>query len=161
MAVKKKKTLLTGYISKELDTRMRKYCEERNYSLSDFAEYVISNFLDQKSDMSNFIRFQKRLDRRIDRLDSHVSILTEAFSLYLKFWFAHGMELPESEKKAAWLSGQARYLKFIDYLKKEIKDSQFVDHFITPVADEQMLRDILDREQQPDDEGERGRLGEK
>lgn len=136
-----KRQLIHPYISKELHQKVRLYCTLAGISGSKFAEAAFTEFLSDAADSASILKKLDRYYNKMEVIDSNVQILSEAFGLFLQYWFAHTPSIQEEDKKIASHNGKQRYEAFIEYLHKNmISGRRFADEFVVPLADEEELR---------------------
>lgn len=82
------------------------------------------------------------------RPDTHTTrfleLLTEAFGVFVKFWFAHTPAVADTARKAAWTMADARFKQFVDYVSTQFgAGRRFVDNLPRDVlADDHELAEI-------------------
>jgi hypothetical protein len=136
-----KRKLIHPYLSKELHQKVRLYCTIAGISTSKFAEAAFAEFLSDAADSASILKKLDRYYHKMEVIDSNVQILSEAFGLFLQYWFAHTPSIQEEDKKMASHNGKQRYEAFVEYLHKNmISGRRFADEFVVPVADEEELR---------------------
>jgi hypothetical protein len=132
------------YLSADLNQKLRLHCAEKGYSISGFIEQVLCDYFDELHDKDSVLKKLDRQYHKFESIDSNTKVLGEAFGLFLRFYFSHTVDLPEDEKRPAWISGGDKYMKFVEYLKKNMLDGRrFIDEFVEPVADSDELRKSL------------------
>lgn len=119
------------YLSAELHSRFTQYCNQRGVTATSVVEEALSQYLEEKDDTASVLKQLQRQNRSIMRVDNQVGVLSEAFSLFLQYWFAHTPELHPEEKSAASLDAKRRYNDFVEFLVKRMgTGSRFSDEII-------------------------------
>lgn len=137
MKEKKEKKIRSLFVlSPELHKKIHEHCEENGIQYSAFAEKVLFEYFD-KTDDSGMI--MKKIDRQtylLRQIEAMTQLHFEGFGLWLRYYFFHTIDIPEEGKAAAWLDGNSKYVRYMNYLKKHIDDKhRWMDEFIQPLFD--------------------------
>jgi hypothetical protein len=120
------------YISDEVFKRFKKYCASLDLTESSVAEAALQKFFD--GDNNDFPLLLKRLDRlqrALGRTERDLSMLSEAFSVFVQLWFAHTPKIDESEKDASKRQAGDRYNQFIDFVASKLTSGhRFIDDLV-------------------------------
>ena len=136
---------MNPYVTDDLYKRIRIYCAKKSMSISAFAEAAFEEYLSERDDAEAVLKKLDRYYLRMDKIDSNLNILGEAFTLFLQFWFAHTPPIPDIDKKDANFKAKERYAAFIEYLRNNMLDGRrFADQFVEPVANENELRFVTE-----------------
>ncbi|MCG5233831.1 CopG family transcriptional regulator [Xanthobacter oligotrophicus] len=135
MAGRKKKAQISVYLEPDIMDLLAHYAAQRDQSMSLIAQAAIASFLSPDSAERQEAALARRLgqiDRRLARLERDLSISTEAFATFIRFWLATTPALPEpaaqaarakvSERYAAYTSALGRRLAKGPQLRQEIEE---------------------------------------
>ena len=138
---------LLPWVEASLAKRLAAYSAATGISASAVVRVALRQYLDQTSDATLLMRRLDRLGRAGARMHRDLEILSEAFALWTKLWFAHTPNVPEDAKPFARASAESRYRQFVDYLGRassgrfvrgstsfENKVKNFVDLRIAPMS---------------------------
>lgn len=67
-----------------------------------------------------------RLDNKFQILEQQSEILGESLALYVRMWLTSTSELPEAQRDAAILQGQARYDRYLRSLGKRLLSGETI-----------------------------------
>ena len=118
------------YLSLELHKRFKRYvgAHGRGVSESSVVESALVEYLDESKDMTLLLRRLDRQNRSIGRLERDIAILTEAFTTYTQYWFAHTPEVASAQKDAARISSKIRYQDYVNFVADQYASGhRFVD----------------------------------
>ena len=142
---------LNPYITDELYKKVRVYCARKGLSISGFTETAFEEYFHNDFDSESVLKKMDRYFHRMESMDSNLNIMSEAFALFLQFWFAHTPEIAQDDKKEASFNGKARYSAFIQYLGEQmINGRRFADEFVVPVANNEELKQAARNESDND-----------
>ncbi|NTW15840.1 MAG: hypothetical protein HGA41_00025 [Syntrophaceae bacterium] len=151
---KKKKTsegdssktqLIHPYISQELHKKVRLYCIKKGISTSKFTEAAFQEYLSSTSDSGSILKKLDRYYHKMEVIDSNLHILSEAFGLFLQYWFAHTPAIQDNDKKMASYNGKQRYESFVEFLNKHmIAGHRFADEFVVSLASDEELKRVAE-----------------
>jgi hypothetical protein len=108
------------YVAEEIHRRLKAYCARRGLTDSGVVEAALRQYLDQSSDAALIMRRLDRAGRQVERVRRNGEILAEFVSLWVRLWFAHTPQIPESAKAAAQASAVKRYEQFLEYVTKRL-----------------------------------------
>ncbi len=131
------------YLSPELFRRFKQFCKQKGQTETSVVEAALTQYLDEKCDMSLILKKLDRISRSVGRVDNQASVSAEAFALFLQYWFAHTPEIAEEEKSLANTDAKRRYNAFIEYLTAKLgSGSRFTDEIVKDftVGNEEELR---------------------
>lgn len=132
------------YLSPELYRRFKTYCRQKGVTETSVVEAALSQYLDDTNDLSLILKKLERIGRGLSKVDNQVNIHTEAFGLFMQYWFAHTPEIAEEEKTLANADAKRRYRAFVEYLTHRLgKGSRFTDELVKDfvVGDDGELED--------------------
>ena len=107
------------YLSAPLRDRLSSYCAASKITERAVFEAAVEQYISGTSDMSLVLRRLDRLGRAGDRLHRDVELLSAAFAVFVRLWFAHTPSLREEVKAAAREDAESRYQQFKDYVTQE------------------------------------------
>jgi len=120
------------YISDEILKRFKKYCSSMNLTESSVVEAALQKYFD--ADSKDFPLLLKRLDRlqrALGRIERDLSMLAEAFSVFVQLWFAHTPKIDEDEKDASKRQAGDRYNQFVDFVASKLTSGhRFIDDLV-------------------------------
>ena len=67
-----------------------------------------------------------RLDNREKAMGRDLVAIAETLALFIRMWLAVNAEVPEDQREAAYLNGQARYERFLKSLHKRLDAGQSI-----------------------------------
>ena len=105
---------------------------------------ALEQYLDRTADLTLVLRKLERLGRDAERVHREVEMLSAAFSVFVRIWFAHLPPMAEQEKAAARSEAEDRYRDFVDYVVEEFNGGRrFLDDLPREsVADDRALERI-------------------
>lgn len=140
----KKRAKIQGYISPDLEKRLKQYCKaHNNCSESSVAEAAIQQFLDDTNDTALLLRRLDRQGRALERLQRDLDIQMEAFAVFTQIWFSHMPQLADEQKAAARHQGENRYKQYLDHVSKQFSSGhRFLDDLVKdePATQEELAK---------------------
>ena len=140
------------YLAPQLRERLTKHCAADHTTES----AVVREALDQyfgggTSDFALVLRRLDRLSRALERVHRDVEILSQAFAMFVRLWFAHTPRLPREARPAAKASAEARYRQFLDHVAERVASGKrFVDDLPQErIADDDELAAIAEASGKP------------
>jgi hypothetical protein len=135
---------LLPWVEASLAKRLAAYSAATGISASAVVRVALRQYLDQTSDATLLMRRLDRLGRAGARMHRDLVILSEAFALWTKLWFAHTPNVPDDAKPFARASAESRYRQFVDYLAEQLTGGhRFLDDLPHEVvADEAELANV-------------------
>jgi len=122
------------YLSPELMKSFKSYCNKNNVSQSSVVEAALQEYLDDNSDIRLLLRRLDRQSRHLDRIKRDVTVLSEAFGVFVQLWFAHTPRIGDTEKKSAEKEAWSRYSQFVDYVSNQITGGhRFINDLVQDV----------------------------
>ena len=132
------------YLSATLRDRLSSYCAASNLTERAVFEAAIEQYISGTSDMTLVLRRIERLYRAADRVHEDVELLSAAFAVFVRLWFAHTPSLREEVKPAAREDGESRYRQFMDYVVQEFSGGRrFVDDLPREVVGDDVELDAI------------------
>jgi hypothetical protein len=133
------------YLRREESRRLVEYCAaHRTTESAVIREALARYFGDTPSDATLIMARIDRGLRAQARTQRDLELLTEAFALFVKFWFAHTPAIGEQDRGAARSAAEARYGQFVEYVSRQFSAGRrFLDDLPRDVvADERELAAI-------------------
>jgi hypothetical protein len=116
------------HLSAPLRDRLSSYCAASNITERAVFEAALEQYISGTSDMTLVLRRIERLSRAADRVHRDVEVLSAAFAVFVRLWFAHTPSLREEAKPAAREDAESRYQQFKDYVTQEFAGARrFLD----------------------------------
>jgi hypothetical protein len=118
-----KKQRLSAYLEPDVMNALADYAARREVSLSLIAEAAIASFLSPDAAERKEAAITRRLDqidRRAQRLERDLAIVTETLALFVRFWLSSTPALPESAMAEARAKGLERYDRFVEALGRRL-----------------------------------------
>jgi hypothetical protein len=131
-----------------LADRVDGYCAARGISESALVQSALGQYLDGTGDATLQLRRLDRLGRAGARTQRDLELLSEAFAVYIRLWFAHTPTIPEDAKRGARVSAESRYQLFVQHVAEQFSGGRrFLDDLPhEPVADEAELARLANKD---------------
>jgi hypothetical protein len=108
------------YLGPEDSKRLIEYCAATNTTESGVVREALRRYwADAPTDATLIMGRLDRVQRAQTRTQRDLELLTEAFAVFVKFWFAHTPSVAEGSHKAARTMAEARYKQFVDYVSSQ------------------------------------------
>jgi hypothetical protein len=132
---------LQPYVEASLAQRLAALCAARGVTETAVVQEALRQHLEGTSDAMLLLRRLDRLGRELGRVQRDVEILSEAFGIWVKLWFAHTPSVAEDARRAARASAEARYAQYVQHVTEQYaRGSRFVDDLPRePLGDEEEL----------------------
>src|ERR1700730_9902327 len=89
---------LLPYVPEELATRVAHVSSSSGVTESAIVEGALREYLDGTGDKALLLRRLDRLDRSVARDHRDLELLSEAFAVFVRMWFAHTPRVREEAK---------------------------------------------------------------
>jgi hypothetical protein len=110
-----------------LRDRLSKHCAASGLSERAVIEDALRQYLDGTSDGALVLRRLDRLDQAMARDHHDLELLSEAFGMYVRQWFARTPGVPEGAKPAA-RQAEGQWKQFVAHLADRFSDGhRFTD----------------------------------
>ena len=106
-------------LSAELRDRLSSYCAASSIAERAVFEEAVQQYVDGVGDLALVLRRLDRLGRAGARLHRDVELLSEAFAVFVRLWFAHTPTIPEDGKAAARSTAESRYRLFVEHVGQQ------------------------------------------
>jgi len=106
-----------------LGARLAEYALRRRISQALVVEAALESFLSPDGAEQLEAALGRRLDRlsrQADRIEQVVGIVLEALGLFVRFWLANTLALPEAALPAQQAKGRERYQNFLTSLGRRL-----------------------------------------
>jgi hypothetical protein len=117
--VRRGRVRLLPYVEAALAGRLDEYCAATDVTESAVIGAAIRQYLDGTSDATLLLRRLDRLGRAAARSQRDVELLSEAFAVFMRLWFAHTPTIPEDGKSAARAIAESRYRQFVEHVAEQ------------------------------------------
>jgi hypothetical protein len=126
--VRRGRVRLLPYVEPGLAERLDKFCAASDATESAVVGAAIQQYLDGTSDATLLLRRLDRLGRALDRDHRDLELLSEAFAVFVRLWFAHTPTVPEDGKKLARTTAESRYRQFVEHVIEQFSGGRrFLD----------------------------------
>jgi predicted DNA-binding protein len=126
--VRRGRVRLLPYVEPELAERLDKFCAASDATESAVVGAAIQQYLDGTSDATLLLRRLDRLGRALARSQRDIELLSEAFAVFTRVWFAHTPTVPEDGKKLARTMAESRYRQFVEHVIEQFSGGRrFLD----------------------------------
>jgi hypothetical protein len=132
---------LQPYVDAPLAQQLAAYSAATSKTTSFVVQAALRQYLDRTDDRMLLLGRLNRLGRACDRTQRDLEIHMEAFAVYVKLWFAHTPQVPDSGKDYARRTAESRFAQFQEYVVEQLQGGRrFVDDLPREViADEAEL----------------------
>ena len=126
--VRRGRVRLQPYVDGELGRRLDQFCAATDVTESAVVAAAIRQYLDGTSDATLVLRRLDRLGRALAGNQRDVELLSEAFAVFVRLWFAHTPNIPEESKGSARASAESRYRRFAEHVAEQFSGGRrFLD----------------------------------
>ena len=112
----------------------------------------LGNTLDRTSDTTLILRRLDRLGRADERTQRDLELLSEAFVVWVRVWFAHAPRINDDAKEFARRTGESRFAKLMEHVAEQFMGGhRFIDDLPREVlAEDAELAHLATRVQSPE-----------
>ena len=126
--VRRGRVRLLPYVPAELAERVVGVCASSGVTESAVVEGALRQYLDGTSDKALLLRRLDRLGRAVERDHRDLELLSEAFAVFVRLWFAHTPRVADDAKQGARLSAESRYKQFVEHVAVQFSEGRrFLD----------------------------------
>jgi len=126
--VRRGRVRLLPYVDPALAQRVDQFCAAADVTVSAVVAAAIQQYLDGTSDATLVLRRLDRLGRAVARNQRDVELLSEAFAVFVRLWFAHTPAIPEAAKGSVRASAESRYRQFVEHVAEQFSGGRrFLD----------------------------------
>jgi hypothetical protein len=110
---------ITPYVEATIAQRLAAFCGAAGVTESAAVEAALRHYLDKSGDTTLLLRRLDRLGRAQERTQRDLELLSEAFAVWTKLWFAHTPVIHDDGKHAARMTAEKRYRQFTEHLAQQ------------------------------------------
>jgi hypothetical protein len=126
--IRRGRARLVPRVSAEIAQRLANLCAASNVTESAAVEAALRQYLDGTSDRTLLFRRLDRLGRAVERDHRDLELLSEAFGVFVRLWFAHTPGLAEDAKGPARRVAESRYKQFVEHVAQQFSGGRrFLD----------------------------------
>jgi len=126
------------YLRPELRERLAKLCAATRTTESAIVSAALQQYLDGTSDLALTLRRLDRLSVAIDRVLWSLEILSQAFAMFVRVWFAHTPRIPAEARSHARAHADVRYRQFMDRVGEQVSGGK---RFVDDIPQERIVDD--------------------
>jgi hypothetical protein len=101
------------FVDRELAKRLAEYSAASGIASSTVVQAALRQYLDRTSDTTLILRRLDRLGRADARAHRDLELLSEAFAVWVKVWFAHTPRISDDAKESERRTAESRFAQFI------------------------------------------------
>jgi hypothetical protein len=125
---RKQRTRLHPYVDTAVAERFARFRATHGLTESAAVQASICQYLDGTSDAALVLRRLDRLGRADERKQRDLEILSLAFTLWMKLWFAHTPNVADDARPFAKASAEARHREFLQHVAEQYSGGhRFID----------------------------------
>lgn len=131
------RTKHTFRLPPQLAARLAEYALRKRVSQAMVVEAALESFLSPDSAEQLEAAMSRRLDRlsrQADRIEQQSLIANEALGLFVRFWLANTLALPEAALAAQQAKGKERYENFLAALGRRLSKGQSLSQDVDAAA---------------------------
>jgi hypothetical protein len=118
---------LHPYVEAALAKRLSAYCAATDIPSSSVVEAALRQYLDAASDRTLILRLLNRLARADARTQRDLAVLSEAFAVWVRVWFAHTPRTDDGAELAR-RTAESRYTRFVEQVAERFSGGErFLD----------------------------------
>nr|WP_232793207.1 CopG family transcriptional regulator [Caulobacter hibisci] len=121
----------------QLAARLAEYALRKRVSQAMVVEAALESFLSPDSAEQLEAAMSRRLDRlsrQADRIEQQSLIANEALGLFVRFWLANTLALPEAALASQQAKGKERYENFLAALGRRLSKGQSLSQDVAAAA---------------------------
>ena len=107
---------LHPYVDREVAKRLVEYSAASGIASSTVVQAALRQYLDRTSDTTLILRRLDRLGRADARAHRDLELLSEAFAVWVKVWFAHTPCITDDAQESARRTAESRFAQFIEHV---------------------------------------------
>jgi CRP-like cAMP-binding protein len=141
--IRTQRVRLHPYVEEALAKRLSAYCAATGIASSSVIEAALRQYLDETSDKTLILRLLGRLARAQARTQRDLEVLSEAFAVWVRVWFAHTPRVDDAAELAR-RTAESRYARFVEQVAERFSGGErFLDDLPREVlADEVELEKL-------------------
>jgi hypothetical protein len=143
--IRTQRVRLHPYVEEALAKRLSAYCAATGIASSSVIEAALRQYLDETSDKTLILRLLGRLARAQVRTQRDLEVLSEAFAVWVRVWFAHTPRIDDGAMELARRTAESRYARFVEQVAERFSGGErFLDDLPREVlADEVELEKLI------------------
>lgn len=121
-----------------LGNRLAEYAIRKRLSQAVIVEAALESFLSPDNSEQLEAALSRRLDRlsrQLDRIEHLSTVSTEAVGLFVRFWLANTLALPEAALPTQQAKGRERYDDFLSALGRRVAKGRSLSQDIAGTAE--------------------------
>jgi predicted transcriptional regulator len=121
-----------------LGNRLAEYAIRKRLSQAVIVEAALESFLSPDNSEQLEAALSRRLDRlsrQLDRIEHLSTVSTEAVGLFVRFWLANTLALPEAALPSQQAKGRERYDDFLSALGRRVAKGRSLSQDIAGAAE--------------------------
>jgi hypothetical protein len=127
-SVRRGRVRLQSYVDPALAERLDRFSAAMGLSESAIVKSSLCQYLDGTSDVTLLLRRLDRLGRAAERNQRDLALLSDAFAVFVRMWFAHTPSIPEDAKRGARMTAESRYQQFVEHVGEQFSSGRrFLD----------------------------------
>lgn len=133
------RTKHTFRLPPSLAGRLAEFAIRKRVSQAMIVEAALASYLSPDGSEQLEAALSRRLDRlsrQLDRVEQQSTISNEALGLFVRFWLANTLALPEAALAAQQAKGRERYESFLAALGRRLAKGQTLSQDIGGAAEE-------------------------
>jgi hypothetical protein len=128
MSKRHERVRLHPYVEPALAKRLAEYSAATGIPSSTVVQAALGQYLDRTSDTTLILRRLDRLGRADERTQRDLELLSEAFVVWVRVWFAHAPRITDDAKEFARRTGESRFAKFMQHVAEQFMGGhRFID----------------------------------
>ena len=141
--IRTQRVRLHPYLEEALAKRLSTYCAATGIASSSVIEAALRQYLDETSDKTLILRLLGRLARAQVRTQRDLEVLSEAFAVWVRVWFAHTPRVDDAAELVR-RTAESRYARFVEQVAERFSGGErFLDDLPREVlADEVELEKL-------------------
>jgi predicted DNA-binding protein len=142
---------LHPYVPRELAKRLAQYRAASGIASSAVVQAALRQYFDRTSDTALILRRLDRLGRGDARAHRDLELLSEAFAVWVRLWFAHTPSVSDDAKEPARRTAERRFAQFVEHVVERFTGGhRFLDDLPREVlADEVELANLAEGARAP------------
>ncbi|HEV3194379.1 MAG TPA: hypothetical protein VGY54_27970 [Polyangiaceae bacterium] len=113
------RVLIHPYVDRALAKRLAEYSAASGIASCTVVQAALRQYLDRTSDTTLILRRLDRLGRTDARAHRDLELLSEAFAVWVKVWFAHTPCVSDDAQESARRTVEGRFARFIEHVVEQ------------------------------------------
>lgn len=125
---RRRRPRLLPYVSEEMADRVASECATNRVTVGAVVERALRQSFDGTDDKTLLLRRLDRFGRAVTRGNRDLEILSEAFAVFTRLWFAYTPNVPEDIKRGARMTAESHYRQFVQHVAEQFSGGRrFLD----------------------------------